>query len=475
VRAERAPSGQTTLVEGAESRASTERLSTLALVVAWCREEPWRVGEVLLLPPASAGSVVWFGRGASASGEPLKTPLGQLRLGRWRPSPPLGGASISRYQLQLQALDANRVLVRNAGRCPLLVDDKPADSAELCPGDLAQLGQQLLLLCVRRPVEPRGEESPLAVFPFGEADRNGIVGESAAIWELRRQIAAVAAASGHVLVTGATGTGKELVAQAIHALSARASRPIVSRNAATLPESLVDAELFGNARNYPNPGMADRAGLIGDADGSTLFLDEIGELPQQAQAHLLRVLDAGEYQRLGESRPRRSDFRLVAATNREVSTLKHDLLARFNFQIAVPSLDSRREDLPLLVRHILRTSPGLDSSGEPAIPLELTLRLLRHPFVAGVRELRALLCKSILLPSDPPTMDEAPPAPPPTCLRSVPSPLTAQQVQACLDENNGAIDPTWRALGLSNRFALMRLIRRYDLEVRRRPGRRKRS
>src|SRR6185503_16398678 len=116
-------------------------------------------------------------------------------------------------------------------------------------------------------------------------------------------------------------------ARALHELSPRAERRLVSRNAATLPSGLMDAELFGNAKNYPNPGMAERAGLIGEANGGTLFLDEIGELPAELQAHLLRVLDGdGEYQRLGDAQQRRSDFRLVAATNRDPSSLKHDFL-----------------------------------------------------------------------------------------------------------------------------------------------------
>src|SRR4029077_9274313 len=127
-----------------------------------------------------------------------------------------------------------------------------------------------------------------------------------------------------VVIAGQSGSGKELVAQAIHALSGRADRRLVSRSAATLPEALIDAELFGNAKNYPNPGMVERSGLIGEAHGSTLFLDELGELPHAAQAHLLRVLDGGEYQRLGEAQARVSDFRLVVATNRILSSLKPD-------------------------------------------------------------------------------------------------------------------------------------------------------
>src|SRR5262249_39430583 len=144
--------------------------------------------------------------------------------------------------------------------------------------------------------------------PFGEPDADGLVGESPAMWALRGAIAAAARRDLHALVLGPSGTGKELVARAIHARSARSGRPLVARNAATIPESLMDAELFGNVRSYPNPGTPERAGLIGQAHRSTLFLDEIAELPVSLQAHLLRVLDEGDYQRLGEATARKSDF-----------------------------------------------------------------------------------------------------------------------------------------------------------------------
>src|SRR5262249_38405316 len=196
--------------------------------------------------------------------------------------------------------------------------------------------------------------SEAASFAFGAADTHGIVGESPAAWALRDTVAFAARSVGHVLIHGESGVGKELVARAIHALSARRARPLGARNAATFPEALVDAELFGNAKNYPNPGMIEREGVVGEADGSTLFLDEIGELPAALQAHLLRVLDrGGEYQRLGEPRVRRADLRVVAATNRSIDELKHDLAARLTLRVEVPSLADRREDIPLLARHLL--------------------------------------------------------------------------------------------------------------------------
>jgi DNA-binding NtrC family response regulator len=465
---------ETTLPETHPTAGMDQRSqSALVLVVAWCGDEPWRVGEVLLVPASSRGRPIWFGRGPSSPDRPQKSPLGQLRPGQWLPSPPLGSPAISRYQLSVEALGPGRLLVRNTGRCPLVVDDIAADSAEIGPGARVQLGRQLLFVCATRTLEPSSDQPAQADFPFGAPDAHGIVGESAAAWELRRQIALTAARPGHVLVSGPSGSGKELVAQAIHALSPRAGRRMVARNAATLPATLIDAELFGNARNYPNPGMPERPGLIGEAHRSTLMLDEFAELPHEAQAHLLRVLDAGEYHRLGESQSRRSSFRLLAATNRDVGVLKHDVLARFQFHVAVPVLGSRRDDIPLLAHHLVRTQPELaeltGDGGQPRIPLRVMGQVLRHQYRTGVRELRTLLWQSSGGGEPTTTPTRAP--------RSEPSPAsaggpTADQVRRCLDENNGALEPTWRALGLKNRFALLRLVKRYDLEIRRRPGRR---
>jgi transcriptional regulator with AAA-type ATPase domain len=196
--------------------------------------------------------------------------------------------------------------------------------------------------------------------PFGERDADDVLGESPAAWALRDALAYASAAVGHVLVMGESGTGKELAAQAIHARSSRQSKPFVSHNSATFPAGLIDAELFGSARNYPNAGMPERAGLVGDADGGVLFLDEIGELPPELHARLLRVLDdGGEYKRVGESTARRSDFRLVTATNRDPAVLKHDLHSRLRVRITIPSLRERREDVPLLARAIVLEAAAL--------------------------------------------------------------------------------------------------------------------
>jgi two-component system nitrogen regulation response regulator GlnG/two-component system response regulator HydG len=376
------------------------------LTVLWSRDEPARIGEVLLVPLEPRGRTWIFGRGDS----PPEQGHGRLKLyrqrpGRMEPVTALQSPRISREQLRMHALPSGALRVENLGRCPLLHDGREVERADVQPGDVLEVQHELLLLCLRRPsvIPSLPGDAHVPFHPFGEADTLGLVGESPSIWELRRQIAFTAARQTHVLVLGASGTGKELVARAIHALSARAAKPLISRNAATFPETLIDAELFGNARNYPNPGMADRSGLIGEADGSTLFLDEIGELPTPLQAHLLRVLDQGEYQRLGESTTRRSDLRLVAATNRPEQSLKHDVLARLRTRLTLPDLNARREDIPLITRYLLRRIAAADPAIaqrfmmtlrgqlEPRITPELTRALAQHRYTTNVRELEKLL------------------------------------------------------------------------------------
>jgi two-component system nitrogen regulation response regulator GlnG/two-component system response regulator HydG len=351
--------------------------------------------------------------------------------------------------------------------------------ADFHAGDTLQLGKQLLFIVVRRTAVVRSECPHYPDFAFGEADPHGIVGESPAAWRLRGQIAFFAPQEGHLLILGPSGAGKELVAQAVHSLSQRGQRRMVARNAATLPETLIDAELFGNCKNYPNPGMADRPGIIGEASGSSLFLDEIAELSQASQAHLLRVLDRGEYQRLGEPTCRRADLRFIAATNRDSSLLKPDLLARFRLRIVVAGLDMRMEDVPLLVRHLLRS--GNKNGREPSLPLPAMCALLERRYQFNVRELESVVRKQIAPPdlrlneeSHFHSREERP-----DTRRIAESDawhdaegdvdLTPAKIQRCLDANNGVLVLTWRALGLSNRFALLRL-KKYQLEVRRRPG-----
>jgi two-component system, NtrC family, response regulator HydG len=472
--------------EGEAERAG----SGLALVVAWFGAEPTRAGEVLLVPD---GGPSIFGRGAPRGDDPLprvtlvrqrpaRAGTGGRALGPARePVPPVATPFLSRVQLRL-AVEPEGVRVENLGRCALLVGDRKVTTALLAPGDTLELHDQLVLLCVRRPLElPLLRSVTGELGPFGEADAQGLVGESPAFWELRDRVAFFAARDVHVLLLGESGTGKELAARAIHALSSRKERALVSRNAATLPPGLVDAELFGNVKNYPHAGMPERLGLVGEASGGVLFLDEIGELPLDLQTHLLRVLDErGEYQRLGESSRRTSDLRLIAATNRAAGELRSDILARMSLRLTIPGLNERREDIPLLVRHLLRRvaerDPGIrrrffapapeGTDIEPRIAPALVRALLRHRYTTHVREVDAILWQALAssesdrleLTSSVEQLLNVDAAP------AVAVEVTHEALEAALEKHGGVKEKVWRELGLQNRYALNRLLKKYGLQ-----------
>ena len=442
----------------------------LGFVVLASGEVPARAGAFIAVP-ISPGTWI-FGRGSARADDPcarlsvvMQRPQQNLQL------PPFENTSLSRVQLQVTRSGSSLALV-NLGKCALSVNGVTKQCAQVTAGDVIEIGRQLALLCVQRPERFDGES---ARHVFGEADGNGIVGESPAIGQLRKEIAFVAAHTGHVLILGASGTGKELVAAAIHRLG-RPAGPWVPRNASTFPETLLDAELYGNAKGYPNVGAPERKGLVGAAHQGSLFLDEFAELPPSAQTHLLRVLDAGEYQRLGEANTRHSDFRLIAATNQATSALRADVRARFAFQIQVPELASRREDIALLARHWLRTLADNDPEiarrffehGEPQLSAEFAAHLTRLPLRGNVRELRNVLWQAIAK-SDANVLtftaeQVAHPTPP------IEREIGAAELQAALSANQGSLEKTWRALGLSSRFALMRLMKKNTVQIRRQPS-----
>jgi len=324
----------------------------LCLVIAWSAAEPGRVGEAAVIDE-QLGSVVLGRGGPTPSDQQERLRFFRQRPGVLEPTPPLKGDGISRRQCLLRPVPSGLEIER-VGRCAVLIDGEEVERGLLQAGQTLTLRDQLVLWCARRPPWPRLRHFDLAQAPaFGRPDQNGMVGESPALWDVREQLAFCAASNRHVLLLGESGSGKELAARALHRLSSRSAKPLVARNAATFPATLIDAELFGNAADYPNAGMPARAGVVGEAHNSTLFLDEIGELPRELQAHLLRVLDrGGEHQRLGEARVRQSDFTLVAATNRDLTELRLDILARLTLRVQLPSLTDRPEDIPLLIRHL---------------------------------------------------------------------------------------------------------------------------
>jgi DNA-binding NtrC family response regulator len=307
-----------------------------------------------------------------------------------------------------------------------------------------------------------------------------MVGESAMSWRLRADIAFAGAADAHTLILGESGVGKELVARAVHRVSARAEKPWVARSAASFPSTLVDAELFGNMRNFPNPGMPERPGLVGAADGGVLFLDEIGELTPDVQAHLLRVLDAGgEYHRLGEAIARRSNLRLIAATNRGISALKADLAARFTLRIEVANVNQRKEDIPLLVQQLMERArveaPSLVSrffspSGTLRVQPDLVEALLQRNYTLNTREIEELLwraaaesrgdCLELGQRSREKTFE---PTPPPIEPAEPSLPPSEAEIRRVLQACRGSTSLAYRRLNLSSRYALYRLMRKYGI------------
>jgi DNA-binding NtrC family response regulator len=298
----------------------------------------------------------------------------------------LGGPTLSRRQLDVLCTgDALEVV--NINTCRAYFNGKEALRGVLRPGDTVMLRNEVVLLCVLRPRELPPLPPGCELHPFGEPDPDGIVGESPAAWRMRDQLARAARGEDHVLILGESGTGKELAAAAVQKRSSRARGPFVSRNAATFSPALIASELFGNPANYPNPGMQARKGLIGTAHGGTFFLDEVGECPPEAQAQLLRVMDAGEYQGVGEATVRHVDLRFLAATNRDPSWFRPDFFARFPVCIRLPPLRERPEDIPLLARRLL-ARPELRFS------VRFVDELLRHPLPLNARELYAIVTAS---------------------------------------------------------------------------------
>lgn len=421
-----------TTAEGAPRRPETPAPGARpVLIVAWAAAEPARIGEVL---PVPSGAAALLGRGGD--------PLVRQRPGRNEPTGPLRSPRISRRQLRIEALRDGRLHVENIGRRALQVRGAPTREAVVAPGDVLRLEDELLLLCALRPptLPPCRVE---ATFPWGRPDPDGVVGESPAIWAFRDRVAFVGPRPGHVLVIGSTGAGKELAARALHRRSPRADGPFVSRGAATIPAALADAELFGAAPSVG--GGSARRGLIGRAEGGTLFLDEIGDLSAGLRARLLRLMDGGEYQRPGEDRTRVADVRIVAATNRPAASLAPDLRARFRHVVAVPPLDDRREDIPLLALHLLRRAvaedPELrarfaDEAGEPRISADLVASLLADPLALQVRGLDEQLWRGLgasrgdhVEPASEPVPPAAEPPPPPGDSGDAAAVLTARELE----------------------------------------------
>jgi DNA-binding NtrC family response regulator len=312
-----------------------------------------------------------------------------------------------------------------------------------------------------------------------ESPRYRIIGSSAAIGRVVQMIERVAPTDATVLIRGASGTGKELVARALHQNSARRERPLVTINCAALQETLLESELFGHEKGAFTGAVQAKAGLVEVAEGGTLFIDEIAEMAPGLQAKLLRVLENGNYRRVGSTQEAHADVRVVAATNKpleeelKAGRFREDLYYRLNVvTIELPALRDRREDIPEIVEHFLSTRPvGPARSRIHADALEA---LVRYQWPGNVRELANVLERAQILAEDhlitlddlpesliSAALPEGPEGGDPMHLREI----ERRHVRGVLQREKGNKVHAAKVLGISRR-ALYRLIEKYDLESR---------
>jgi formate hydrogenlyase transcriptional activator len=254
---------------------------------------------------------------------------------------------------------------------------------------------------------------------FGGADKkaafSGVVGQSSGLRNVLQLVEIVAATNSTVLLLGETGTGKELIARAIHERSHRHMQPFVTVNCAAIPSSLFESELFGHERGAFTGANMQRPGRLELADRGTVFLDEIGDMPLELQPKLLRTLQEHTYERLGSSRTKNVDVRLVAATNSDLEQMveekqfRSDLYYRLNvFPIRVPPLRERREDIPLLAQHFTLKYARQMNKQIDTIPDSTIQKLQRWSWPGNVRELENLIQRSVILTSNS-TLSVSPP------------------------------------------------------------------
>ena len=231
-----------------------------------------------------------------------------------------------------------------------------------------------------------------------------IIGQSVAVKQLLQQVELVAPTAASVLITGESGTGKELVARAIHERGDRSERPLIRVNCAAIPAELFESEFFGHVKGSFTGAVKDRAGRFELADGGSIFLDEVGEIPIALQSKLLRVLQEGQYERVGDERTRKVDVRLIAATNRNLQeevaagNFREDLYFRLNvFPVHVVPLRERVDDIPLLTQHFLGTLSRKLNMPEPGLTHGSVKQLQSYPWKGNIRELQNVIERAIIL------------------------------------------------------------------------------
>jgi DNA-binding NtrC family response regulator len=282
--------------------------------------------------------------------------------------------------------------------------EKPLDSPERNEHLVVAVRQSAQVTRIREKVPERRGVPPARPGEAVDPTRLGLLGESAAMRALRETIARVAPSQGRVLIRGENGSGKELVAAAIHAMSKRADGPLVRLNCAAIPRELVESELFGHEKGSFTGALQSRQGRFEQADGGTLFLDEIGELSSEAQAKLLRAIETGEVERVGGNQPLRCDVRVISATHRDLSgaieagSFREDLYFRLNvLPVLVPALRERPGDIPFLADHFLRGVCEAEGRSPRRLSPEAIELLQGYAWPGNVRELRNLMERVVVL------------------------------------------------------------------------------
>lgn len=261
-----------------------------------------------------------------------------------------------------------------------------------------------LLVTLRRALELRGLTQSMADLRSQIESRYEIVGTSYAIRQVLERVEKVGPTDARVLITGENGTGKELVARAIHRLSARSEKPFVEVNCAAIPSELIESELFGHIKGSFTGAVADRAGKFEQADGGTLFLDEIGDMSPDAQAKVLRALEQGVITRVGGSKPIEVDVRVIAATNKDLSAeieeggFREDLFYRLNVvPVHLPPLRERRDDIPMLIQHFADIMTRREGMSPRSFETAAIDRLQALSWPGNVRELRNTVERLLIL------------------------------------------------------------------------------
>jgi two-component system nitrogen regulation response regulator NtrX len=312
-----------------------------------------------------------------------------------------------------------------------------------------------------------------------------IIGKSEAIQQLREKLRLVAPTPASVLITGENGTGKELVARALHFLSRRSHRPFVEVNCAAIPEDLIESELFGHEKGAFTGATSRRQGKFDLAHEGTLFLDEIGDMSLKTQAKILRILEEQRFERVGGSRPIQVDARVVAATNKNLEgeidkgTFREDLYHRINvIPLHVPPLRERREDIPLLAQHFLKELAQDNEAPQKTLTSRALEVLTAQPWPGNVRELKNFIWRVFLLTPQPVIdADDLPLEQDTTSLAGNVSALLTlpdfreargrferEFLRRKLEEHGGSVSATAEAIGLE-RSHLYRKLRIYNLET----------